>query len=377
MPILPREIQRKIRENPLPDIVGEEGFLNEAELNHSDYFVKRWNAVHDKGFAELDRHKEGSPLSPYLHKAKFWEYKVINSLFPDRTVRLAGGYDPRITKNEDGTHSFDSSVDKPVTISHAVPKRTEQASRQQARIKEFYAASAPILDQLRARHSEPPEGEPDPLRQQYEDLFTDIDAESREVLNAPEFQFFQTNGTVFLDNEGMEAMLKKLHTDIRRINPNSSILPFLPAGIAPIHPEVNFIPRNNNPDGSTPAGTFIELGIVSPPRLFNYIRRQNNPRVEKATSRMLVYQMLDRIFDTAVRYFITEGKMGLYTPEVQTALFRLTEQYRELATRLGLQVAYNNQEGFTQQILVIFERNQTVEGLVSDLEGLATHLESL
>lgn len=380
MPILPGEIQRKIQEKPLPDIVGEEGLLHEVSLNANAYFAKRWNTLHEKGFGSADRYQENSPLSPYTHKVKYWEYKAIHTLFPDVTVQLVGGYDPRIRKTPDGKHSFSLEGGKPVTVSRAVPKDTELARDQQARIKEFYDTSAPVFDQLRLRRSEdePPEGEPDALREQYDDLFARIDEETRELIQAPEFQFFQGQGDTSLTIEGMEALLGKIEQSVHALNPNSPILKMIRAGIVPIHPEVNFIPRESNTDGTTPAGTFIELGIISPPRLYQYIEQTQNTKAARATERMLLYQMLDRIFDEATRFgLLTEGKFALYNTEAQNALFQVTEEYKQLGNRLGIETLLNNQSGLLRQVLSIYDQSVRSSDLVRGWQDLAQHIKGL
>lgn len=105
MPILPAETQRKIqrreREFGGPDRMGEEGILHIVASGDERYFAKQWYTVSEKRLT--NEPAEGtSPASPYWHKVKFYEGKLIQEAFPDIAVEMAAAYDPRLQKNAAG-----------------------------------------------------------------------------------------------------------------------------------------------------------------------------------------------------------------------------------------------------------------------------------
>jgi len=97
-------------------VTGEEGRLYRVNLHGKEYFVKKWHGSHRRmTYANPDTNF--SHHSPYEHKMLYYEYKIINTLFPDQTPVLATAYDPRIKKNpQTGAHEFDGKFGKPVRL---------------------------------------------------------------------------------------------------------------------------------------------------------------------------------------------------------------------------------------------------------------------
>jgi hypothetical protein len=111
----------------------------------------------------------------------------------------------------------------------------------------------------------------------------------------------------------------------------------------PIHPELNFIPGTKETHPRPPHGTFVEASIRDLHR-FIVKRRQvlaNDPehlaRFNRQTERYTLYRLLDRIFDDMILFSNYGPKDSWkYEPEVQTALFRVTEAIRDAYDGQGI-----------------------------------------
>src|SRR3990167_9953533 len=103
MPRLPGDIEHAIGESdPEEKWYGEEGILHRIGLHGDRYFAKQWRGKHYAGehsglsvsYAETSGR---TPVSPFWHKVKYYEAKLIHDAFPDRTLEMSVAYDPRIT----------------------------------------------------------------------------------------------------------------------------------------------------------------------------------------------------------------------------------------------------------------------------------------
>lgn len=360
MPIIPRQYEKAWHSQP-HDVQGEEGTL--YSLRERDEWLKRWTYAHEQGLGIPERRAEASTLSPYWAKLQFYQAKLIHRLFPENTIQLKGAYDARIKLNKDqqreerahsyislgrgaqgrapgqeAGHSFDFVGGKPSTVSRAVDTGHPAAQRYTNIVYPMYQETAPMFEQIRRT----PEHALDPeLRRRYDQIFDDADVQLHKNVGAPEFTLLQG----FIDVrtlEELEAYIQSVEQKIREINPNSPILRFLEAGIAPVHPSLNFIPDAEQNGKDKPAGTFLELKIMHPARFAKHIESQHDARTTKLFERFRLMHSLD-VFFTRLFYITAQDQEKaqlLFDPEIATALFRITERIRQVVEKNPEQLEY-------------------------------------
>jgi len=324
MPLLQRKFERA-RAGKTPDVMGEEGAL----YKDGPYWIKRWSSSHEQGFGISDRYIETSVVSPHWTKFQFWQNQVIHTLFPDMTLDIVASYDPRIKKEDDKTLSFSTQGGKPTTISRDVPVKGSAAQGYQDVVHGLYKETAPDFDTI--RNTVGTENDVDPeVRQRYDTVWEDAEDRLLEMLGTEEFRLFQ--GDIREETQGpggLEKYQLKLEAKIRELNPKSQTLALMKAGICPVHPAINFVPREPDSDSEmSPDGTFLELRIMNFPRMERYIRKlpeKERRRVEGKWNKFMVYNDASGMFDSLLMHIIMEGKCSFPNSEVETLIYHLID----------------------------------------------------
>ncbi len=360
MPIQPQEIKRSVDRKSRPDTMGEEGILHIVEQNDERYFAKQWYKNHDTQLAVSPEHG-GSPMSPYWHKLKFYEYQLIHDVFPDATVEMVGGFDPRIKKEADGSHSFDMSSGRPFTVTKEVlgdPIKTAQVRNV---LDQAYALMLPYRDAVRGR----------PKNDAGEAAFMRVvfkaDQAIQEILGK-ELHLEQFQGG-YTSKE-----FERLIATVKQVDPNSRMIALLECGVVPIHPEFNFIPGTKETHPQSPHGVFIECAI----RDINRFRLGVNKRfiqpqqaADKAAlnakmERYLLYRTLDQMFDHFLRTPLGPKEAWKFDPAVQTAIFHLLEYVKKIANKRPINDAMV--QGLLRDVIGKFVRGFSASHVATLLE---------
>ena len=341
MPISPGNIERQMKQKGQPDKMGEEGALflidkNEFPVEPGKY-AKKWKMAPDKNplisdprwrldpdyKLEIANPESRSIMSPFWARSKFYEYKVMNSLFPDNTVKFIGAYDNRITKNDDGEYEFDITSGNPVSVSEEVIATGDKAVKRDEIIEAAY-------EKMFKFHNDTNSGlfADEEERQQFKAVVAQVDKDAAELLG----QGLRTDETQGMDfDEAIEYYRSK--------NPNSAAVNFLEHGISPVHPAFNFIPRERDSSmpADAPAGIYIELKIIRPELLMEKVESRQDLD-EKQKEKLMEYfrkfvinANLDAIFDA----IMLSGDFGdiKVNKRVQSALFNLLEVSRQKLTK--------------------------------------------
>jgi len=215
-------------------VTGEEGRLYRVNLHGKEYFVKKWHGSHRRmTYANPDTNF--SHHSPYEHKMLYYEYKIINTLFPDQTPVLATAYDPRIKKNpQTGAHEFDGKFGKPVTVIEAIPVELAVAKDIEHIKREAYGRARQVI-----------------RLEEDNDVNTGGDSPLHPVALADD-TIHQLLGTKTFRHSDYGASLP--------LGEHPLISQFTNYGIVPIHPSLNIIPTKMT-NGVISDGVFLELTI--------------------------------------------------------------------------------------------------------------------
>ena len=352
-----RQVRRKIERKPEYDDRGEEGIFYIVNADGTRYWAKEWYHMHDKGTgAPVER--KASSCSPYWHKVKYYEYQLIHDAFPTHTINLVAGYDERI--KEVGHHptgereySFDMNAGRPTTVSVEITGDPKLSDRRNQAMREAYAVLLKFVDGNRGKNTID-----HPFFVHWRQI---VDQRMQEILG-------QDIHVPMLSVEGKSRAAAQskisdaivgLAAELKQRNPQSVIPEMLENGIMPTHPELNFIPGTKESHPRQPHGTFVEASILDL-NLFIVKRRQAlaeqpgqltcfNNQVERYT----FYRLLYKVFDDMI-IFANYGPNDnwKFRPEVQTALFQVTETIRDAYDRHdyefdkttldNLQLAINN-----------------------------------
>lgn len=331
-----------------PDFIGEEGILHILDRPLPDtkearstvppgsaevarrYYLKQWYGMGEKGVATLIENGR-SPSSPYWAKLKYWEYKIIHSLFPDNTLHLVAAIDPRIKKDATSPsgHSFDfNSPDLPLTASFEVVGDKEKERVRDGIIRPAYDRMiAYRRRRLCGLPLEPGE------REGFFRLVMETDERIRE-------EFGQELGGMQPEPGSQQPLpFDLVLARAKSAYPDSAITHMMEYGVAPIHPEFNFIPQTRPADEKHPHGTFIELMIGDHDRLLKKAAQifSNNKDGEKKYGNLeaqvyhyVLYLYLDCLFDLLSRHDPDSPASRLPTPKEQDTLFQLTEALRRI-----------------------------------------------
>lgn len=313
-----------MREGQTPDVLGEEGAL----FHNDAFWIKRWTYEHGQNLEINDRHQEASTIGPHYAKFQYYQNKLIHTLFSENTIDIVAGYDPRITKDEDGGHSFSLEGGKPTTVSKHVEVEGQIAEDYQDTVHSMYAETAGDYEAIKRS-----QGGVDPeLRERYDSTFDDVDDKLREMINAEEFKLYQGDFGDLTDPKVMEGFLRRLSTETRKINPKSPILEMLKAGVVPVHPSINFIPRESRDQSKKPDGTFLELKLFGFDRMEQYIRRlrRHDPEKHAKAQRMFekfkIFNDINGMYDRLLGEFLNHDKLEYLDDEVINLLYQLTEK---------------------------------------------------
>ncbi|MDP3771432.1 MAG: hypothetical protein Q8R16_03980, partial [bacterium] len=267
-----------------------------------------------------------TPVSPFWHKVKFYEAKLIHDAFPDSTLEMSVAYDPRITPDADGGATFTPDVERPVTVTHEVEGDPGVRAERDRIIREAY-------DQVWASREPDEDGVMRTKRESGAFHLADIAMAQRFG--------FELMPMVSHDRD-LHAWIPKNIQWIRSVNPTSDIIPMLEAGLIPIHAGVNFVPTAESDPERGPRGVYLELAVGDLERLRTKLhercgdeacRTQINRRIE----RYAMYRVLDDLYDSI---FIDQHLLGatdvLNDPEVMNAAFQMLRVAQERIERDGL-----------------------------------------
>lgn len=387
MPRLPRDIERAIgRSDPEEKWYGEEGILHRIGLDDGRYFAKQWRGKHYEGeqagrsvtYAE---ERGFSPASPFWHKVKFYEAKLVHDAFPDSTLEMSVAYDPRITPDADGGATFIPDAGRPVTVTREVegdPKlRAERDDIVSDAYDDVWASRSPdAWGVMRTKHQSGAFYRADvAMAERFgRELFPPI------VSHAADMRTWTTRN--------IEA--------VRGWYPKSELLEMLEAGLIPVHPGVNFIPTAESDSLRGPKGVYLELVIGDLDRLRAKLHERCGDdacraQVDRRIERYAMYRVLDEIYDSI---FIDQSLLGpmdiLNDPEVMNAAFQMLRAAQERIEREGIAHAdrwladvrrplvhlwhhtVRAEEGQKQAMLKVFETiRQAVSGSSGSTESLA------
>lgn len=261
-----------------PTLEREEGILYRIDLpNKPDYWAKLWYRVHNKGLT-FAREIGGSLLSPFWAELKVLEFELAKYISPEHIPTAIGHYDQRV-KEED---NFNITNGRPVSMTEHIegdPSTMEEISE----INERYYQIAATRKRLQIASGIPT------------DAYTDIaSAHNSEIVAVigEEINW----GEVMRKIDDLEN--KKL-----KFNKVTNVIPSLiDAGVYPIHPEANFIPRPKDQVRLAPHGTFVEIRIYDNQKLARALDRKGittkeRSKIAEKFKEFQVLQILDQIYD--------------------------------------------------------------------------------
>lgn len=311
---------------------GEEGILYRIGLDDGRYFAKQWRGKHYEGeqsnrsvtYAEDSKR---SPASPFWHKVKFYEAKLIHDAFPDSTLKMSIAYDPRITPDADGGATFTSDAGRPVTVTRDVEGDPGLRAERDRIIKNAY-------DEVWLSREPDDKGVMQSRRECGAFYLADIAMAQRfgHELFPP----------IVSHAADMPAWTKRNMENVMLHYPKSELLEILEAGLVPVHSGVNFIPTAESDPERGPQGVYLELVIGDLDRLRARIHERCNDdacraQIDRRIERYAMYRVLDELYDGI---FIDQAILGptdvLNDPEVMNAAFQMLRATQERIERDGV-----------------------------------------
>lgn len=380
MPILPGETQRKIKRRHLerggPDRMGEEGILHIVTVGDERYFAKQWYNVGEKRLI-TDPASETSTASPYWHKVKFYEEKLINAAFPDVTVQMAAAYDPRIQKNPAGQYEFDYSAGRPVTL-------TKEVKADAALMQQRDAITNPLYDHMLSYHQVTQYGysaTPDERREFYR-LITEANDKLDQLFGN---EAMALNFTVSGQAPPRDITINNAREIAQRASvknyPNSLLARFWRYGILAIHPQVNFIPEGKDAITNTVQGRYIELGIFDIDRFIQQWQQDHTQaEMDALLPKLKRYELartLDDLFDRIVTKEYFEGDWTCYQPEVKAAVFQVTEAIRRKCEEYSLVLLSQLYGPTLAETDRIVQRNPAQQSIIAGFTDLAKRITAI
>ena len=321
MPYTPERINKQIENVEASEIKkGEEGILYPITLDGESYYAKSWRGKHFENAPAVAYHEEANktPTSPFWFKVKYYESLLIHEAFPNHTLKVHIGYDPRISKDGE----FDYSKGRPVTVTTQVPRDTPKGK---------------IRDEI--------------IDKTYERYMAHTYADKKGILSAHP----RTSRITFEADEAMQHLIgEELHVGgfnwqspheslhaLRRkaveINPDSIVVDFITSGIIPVHPEFNFIPTENDNKYKTPHGVFLELAIVEPEWLkMKLLSRDSSPeykeKVTRLVDRYVFLRSLDQMYDNLFYFQHVPALLEIYKSvdvEIVNYVYQILEKVRQ------------------------------------------------
>jgi hypothetical protein len=349
----------RFRERRQPDAVGEEGILDRIDLDGKGYYAKHWYSVHgDLGrrlkLSEVDLESKSakdpelaSRLSPFWHKVKYYEYRLIAEQFPDLAVKMVGAFEPRLQKGEDGKMQIAKPEKFPVTVTEEIVTDPAVAEQRDQLIDAAYQEIFSYYE----THGRKPfiRGVPDPQREAaFESTLrtvVDTDASIRSL-----YGLELESGRLDPDDpSGLARLVVELRS--RQADPRMTAL--LEAGILPMHPEFNFLPTEYSAEPGQTKGVFLELLLIDPKRFLRTVMKTADAdqagSVARLFDRYMVYRASDQIYTELLPALGNRiGEDAHRDPAVQSAMFRLVEEYRRMIEKRRAK-AYNAK--FLQEML--------------------------
>lgn len=269
-----------------------------VDVEGEDLWFKRWYGSHDVGYT-IDPSLGGAGLSPFFARMKSLEYEIIHSLFPGATIDMFGGYDPRCIVDETRGEIIRCGIigGRPTTVS----KNVEGDSELIAKYDEIVVPAQKLaLDYLQKNIKEG--RRTNDMDSFYISFRRDVNMMVHELLGDElSFPMMQVR-----DRADYLQQVAGIATKLRKRNSSNIIPDMVDAGIYPIHPEINFIPGNEQTHERPPYGTFIELKIFDEDTLFRKVKKlfKNDPEkhqeIKDQINDWLVLRKLHLIFHKIV-----------------------------------------------------------------------------
>jgi len=333
MPRTPGDIERAIeRSDPEEKWYGEEGILHRIGLDGGRYFAKRWRGKHYEGelagrSVTYSEENMQTPVSPFWHKVKFYESKLIHDAFPDSTLEMSVAHDPRITSDSDGDVQFAPDTGRPVTVTRDVagdPKlRAERDRIVREAYDEVWASRAPNADGVMQHERET-------------GAFYRADISMAERFGRELFPQIVSH-----DRDMQKWMARNIEA-VQRVHPKSELLDLLEAGLVPIHPGVNFIPTAESDPERGPKGVYLELAVGDLERLRAKLHERCSDdacraQIDRRIERYAMYRVLDDLHDGIfVDQHLLGGTDALNDREVMNAAFQMLRAVQERIERDGI-----------------------------------------
>ena len=311
-----KNLVQSANEMTAPTLRREEGLLyrvsGEVGEGSVDHWVKKWYRSHEKA-ASAPIEQGFSMLSPFWARQKELEIKLINELFPNCTVKMEGSHDERVEGN-----NFDLLKGRPATVTqHVETGNQEVFNIMMEIINETYGVLIPAKDKM-MKSGGITLTPNDPFFKEWRER---IDARIQAVLG----QDLDMGSVV----SGLEGFAKRV-VELKKRNPNTTIIDLLEAGIVPIHTQLNFIPCNKDTHPRSPHGTFLEFRIYDVNKLSKTAEKTFGKDARRMDSfnenllELIVGERLDTMFDNLVLY-THYGRLdqSKFHPAFQTALYKL------------------------------------------------------
>lgn len=311
-----------------PDKRGEEGRVYFFGTPENPLALKEWYRTHSQAKFEGEKAKR-IPISPFHHKAVYYEMKIIHELFPEHTVGIVGGVDQRLTTGPDGEIQFDPKAGLPMTV-------TQRAQGDEALLKRYDAivdAGYAIIHQLKDA------GLTGETTLEMHQTGWAVD----EAITAEFGPELRDGG---MDVTGALAAAKA-------VNPASIIVQMLERGIAPVHPQFNFVPRQAKPADRAPYGTFVELRIMDQKRLRASL--PDDPTGQTIKGKLARWQLFDTLDRTYLGFCQLCPQRFVDDPVVQQALVKalLAIERRPITLNLPYQLIWSDIETAHSQAEVL------------------------
>ncbi|MBI4449571.1 hypothetical protein HY634_00770 [Candidatus Uhrbacteria bacterium] len=334
MPRLPGDIERAMgQSDPRETWYGEEGILRRIGLDDGRYFAKRWRGKHYEGehagrSVSYSEESGRTPVSPFWHKVKFYETKLIHDAFPDSTLEMSAAYDPRIVPGADGDAQFMPGTGRPVTVTREVEGDLKLRAERDRIVRAAY-------DEVFEHRAPNTHGE----LQQHQGTGAFYRAD---MAMAERFGRELLGPLVSHDEHLRDKWVDRNIENVRHWYPGSDVLEILEAGLIPIHAGLNFIPTAEPDPERGPQGVYLELAVGDLERLRAKLHAQCaddacRTKIDRRIERYAMYRVLDDLYDGIFidQHFLNETD-ALNDSNVMNGAFQMLRAVQERIERDGL-----------------------------------------
>lgn len=318
------EVETHVKKMPKYSQKGEEGLLyrlgSGVEVQPA-IWVKKWYRSHDN-HVTLPEEMKGSATSPHFHALRKMEYDLAHQAFPEHVVEMVGAYDTRIDRGSlQIAPGHPTTITKePVHDSELLAYRNEIVT---AAYEEFFRLKALLRQQFGGAYNITQDRQVLAWRARTNTQIHDL--LGREL----DFPLMGASGDLMRNVERLRAQ-----------NRGNVIITMIEAGIYPIHPELNYIPRVPSADARPPHGTFIELRFYDLQKLEGYMRKKlgaASPEFQEFSrklSMLNVYKKLDEVFTRLILHsnFGSQDYLKIHNV-ILTAMYRVLESLSVLYER--------------------------------------------